>query len=41
MIGIDLDAVVSWIGFCIVLNVIVAMIAAFLRRWGAAAPDLW
>jgi hypothetical protein len=41
MIEIDLHAAVAWITLCIALNVIVAVIAACLRRWGEADPDMW
>jgi hypothetical protein len=40
MTGIDLHAALAWTGFCIALNVVVAAIAAYMRRWGEADPEM-
>jgi hypothetical protein len=40
MIGIHLHTAVAWITLWIALNVVVAVIAACLRRWGEVDPDM-
>jgi hypothetical protein len=41
MTGIDLHDALAWTGFCIALNAVVAAIAAYLRQWGEADPEMW